>query len=65
VSFSEQVSRLIKSSNGDKVKFTTEKVLTNEVTVNFNMFGSLMENIIVGNLYGTAIVTIQISWRRL
>jgi hypothetical protein len=65
VSFSEQVSRLIKSSNGDKVKFTTEKVLTNEVTVNFNMFGSLMENIIVGNLYGTTIVTIQISWRRL
>jgi len=56
--FCEQISRLVKRANGDKMKFTMEKMLTNEVTINFNMFGSLMENIIVGNLNGTAIITI-------
>ena len=56
--FCEQISQLIESANGDKMKFTIEKMLTNEVTINFNMFGSLVENVIVGNLKRTSIVTI-------
>lgn len=59
--FCEQINKLAKSANGDNMKFTTEKMLVNEVTINFNIFRSLMENIIVWNLNGTAIVTIKIS----
>jgi hypothetical protein len=33
-------------------------MLTGEVTINFNMFGLLKENIIVENLNGITIVTI-------
>jgi hypothetical protein len=40
------------------MKVTMKKMLMDEVTINFNMFGSLMENIIVGNLNDTIIVTI-------
>jgi len=55
--FCEQISRLIKSANEETMKFTTEKMLANEVTINFNMFSSLVENIIKGNLNDTLIVT--------
>lgn len=58
--FCKQINKLVKSVNGDKMKFTTKKMLTNEMTTNFNMFCLLMENIIMGNLNGTVIVTIKI-----
>jgi hypothetical protein len=56
--FYEHISWLVKSANGEEMKFTMQKMLANEVTINFNMLGSPMENIIVGNLNCTAIVTI-------
>jgi hypothetical protein len=43
------------------MKFAIENMV-NEVTINFNKFCSLMENIIVDNLNDIVIVTIKICW---
>jgi hypothetical protein len=37
----------------------TLKVMTNKVAVDLNMLGTLMEDVIVGNLDGTSIVTMD------
>jgi hypothetical protein len=57
MSFSEDVSWLINSGNGKELNGLTSHMLTNEVTVNFNVFRTLVENVIMGNLNGTVVVT--------
>ena len=34
-------------------------MMTDEMAINLNVFGTIMEDIIVSNLYGTAIVTME------
>ncbi|KAM7482209.1 hypothetical protein LguiB_006792 [Lonicera macranthoides] len=40
-------------------------MLANKVTINLNVFGSFMKNVIVADLDGTAVVTIKSSGRGL
>ena len=39
--------------------------MTNEVAINLNVLGPLMEDSVMGNLNSTAVVTIEGGWRRL
>lgn len=47
------------------MKITTEKILSNVVTINLNMLSAVMKNIIMGNLNGATVVTIKINGRRM
>ena len=38
---------------------STGDMLANKMTINLNMFGAIMKNIIVSNLNGTLIVTVE------
>ncbi|GMQ05312.1 hypothetical protein CsSME_00050391 [Camellia sinensis var. sinensis] len=59
MSLSEDISGLIDGSDREKTNSTTGNMLANEMTINLNMFGAIMKNIIVSNLNGTLIVTIE------
>ncbi len=41
------------------MKIVVLKVLTNEVTVNLNVLGMLMKDIIMGNVNDTVVVTVS------
>jgi uncharacterized protein (DUF486 family) len=43
---------------------TMLKMVTCEVTVDLNVFGTFMKYRVVGNLNGTLVITIQRSWFR-
>ncbi|KAK9107796.1 hypothetical protein Syun_023807 [Stephania yunnanensis] len=59
MSFSEDISRLIKRGNRRKLNNASNQVLTDEVTIILNVFCSLMKNIIVRNLDRTLIVAMH------
>ena len=50
--------------NRDQLEGTLEKVIPDKVTINLDVFGSLMEDIIASNLNSTPIVTIDRNSRR-
>ena len=50
--------------NRDQLEETCEKVIPNKVTMDLDVFGPLVENIIVSNLNSTSIVTIDRSSRK-
>ena len=43
------------------MKSTLLKMMTNEVTIDFNVLGALMKNIIMGNVNNTMIITVNRS----
>ena len=43
------------------MKSTLLKMMTNEVTIDFNVLGALMKNIIMGNVNSTTIVAMNRS----
>jgi len=57
--FSEDVNDFHGRRNQEYFEKTNIELFPNNVTVNFNMLGSLVENLSGGNLYGRLIVTIQ------
>jgi hypothetical protein len=50
--------------NRDQLEGTFEKVMPDKVTIDLDVFGPLVENIIVSNLNSTSIVTIDRSSRK-
>ena len=56
MSFSEDVSRLIDRGNGDKANKIAGDMLSNKMTVNFDMFGPFMKDIVVRNLNSTPVI---------
>ena len=57
ISFGEDASWLIDSGNRKELNGLMSHMLTNEVTVNFNVFHTLVENVIMANLNGVVVVT--------
>ena len=50
--------------NRDQLEGTLEEVIPDKVTIDLDVFGPLMEDIIVSNLNSTPILTIDRSSRR-
>ena len=44
-----------------KCECTLKQMMTNEVTINLNMFSTFMEDIIMSNLNSTSIITVKFS----
>jgi hypothetical protein len=50
--------------NKEQLEGTLEKVMSDKMTIDLNVFGPLVEDIIASNLNSTPIVTIDRSSRR-
>ena len=59
MSLGEDVGYLISRGNKDKTNSATSNMLSHKVTINLNMLGAIMEDIIVRNLNGTLIIIIK------
>ena len=59
MSFGEEVGGLISRGNKEKTNMATGNMLSYEVAINLNILGAIMEDIIMGNLNSTLIVTIK------
>jgi len=59
MSLGENISRLISRRNRKKMNNAVCNMLSNEMTINLNMFDAIMKDIIVNNLNGTLIVTME------
>jgi hypothetical protein len=57
----EEVHELILRRDRMKLKRALKKMMTDKVTINLNIFGSFMKNIIMGNLNITSVVTVDKS----
>ena len=44
-----------------KCECTLKQMMTNEVTINLNMFSTFMKDIIMSNLNSTSIITVKFS----
>lgn len=44
----------------DVMKYVIDQMMINKVTINLNMFGMLMKNIIVGNINDTSIIVVDV-----
>ena len=53
MSFGEDTNGLIGKRDGVKFNSTLMNMLSNEMTINLNVFGTFMKDIIVGNLDST------------
>lgn len=62
--FSEDVGSLISRANRYGSNCAMNKMLTNKVTIIFNVFGFLMEGIIMSNLTCTSIITKKQPWQK-
>ena len=60
----KDVDKLILRENRDQLEGTLEKVVSNKMTNDLDVFGPLVEDIIASNLNNTPIVTIDGSSRR-
>ncbi len=58
----EDVRELVSGSNMVKLKETLLNPFTNEVAINFNVFGPLMKYRIAGNVQGGLIITVEGYW---
>ena len=45
-----------------KCEFTLKQMMTNEMTINLNMFSMFMEDIIMSNLNSTSIITVKFNF---
>jgi hypothetical protein len=55
--FGEHISQLISIENRADAKNSPEKMITHKMTIDIDMFGALMQNIIMSYLNRTPIVT--------
>ena len=53
------------SGDGKKVNQTRLNLVSYHMTIDFNMFGSFMENRICGCVQGNLIVTVENNWFRM
>ena len=61
MSLVEEVSSLISRTDGVESNSSMNNILTEGMTINLNVFGAIMENIIVSNLNNTLMVTMNRS----
>ena len=59
--FEEDICKLIFRGDWDQLKSIMDKMITDKMTTNLNVFNPFMEDIIVTNMNGTLIVTIKRS----
>ena len=60
-SLRKDVSSLIRRANWKKMQDASRQMMTHKMTINLNMLGALMENIIMRNLNSTTVVTMYDS----
>ena len=60
-SLRKDISNLIRRANWKKMKDASRQMMMHKMTINLNMLGALMENIIMRNLNSTTVVTIYDS----
>ena len=56
-SLHKDVSSLIRRANRKKTQDASRQMMMHKMTINLNMLGALMENIIMRNLNSTTVVT--------
>ena len=61
VSLGEDISRLVSRGDGEQLEIVFLEMLTCDVTVDLNVLGAFMEDIIMSNVDSTTIVTIKRS----
>ena len=59
---SANISKLMLIGDITETEKTFHELLTNKVTIKFNVFRALMKDWIFGNIYGCQIVTIDWNW---
>ena len=61
VRFGEDISRLASRKDGKQLEIAFLEMLVNDETVNLNVLGAFIEDIIMNNVDSTTIVTIKKS----
>ena len=61
VSLGKDISRLVSRGDGEQLEIAFLKMLASDVTVDLNVLGAFMEDIIMSNVDSTTIVTIKRS----
>ena len=61
MSLGEDISRLVSKGDGEQLEIAFLKMLASDVTVDLNVLGAFMEDIIMSNVDSTTIVTIKRS----
>jgi hypothetical protein len=56
---SEDIGKLVRRRDVSKVKETLLNSVTDEMAINFNVFGPFMENWVAGNMHSGLIVTVK------
>ena len=59
----EDICKLIFRRNWDQLKSTMDKMITDKMTINLNMFSPFMQDIIVSNINGILVIIIKMSSR--
>ena len=59
----ENICKLIFGGDREKLKSTMDKMITDKMTINLDVFSPFMKDIIVSNMNGTLVVTIKGSSR--
>ena len=54
---------MIFGGDGEELKSTMDKMITDKMTINLDMFSPFMEDIIVSNINGTLVITVKGSSR--
>ena len=54
---------MIFGGDGEELESTMDKMITNKMTINLDVFSPFMEDIIVSNMNGTLVVTVKGSSR--
>ena len=65
VRLGEDISRLVSRGDGKQLEIAFLEVLESDVTVDLNVLGAFMEDIIISNVDSITIVTIKRSGSRL
>lgn len=60
----KNICKLILRGDRKRLKSTMDKMMTNKITINLDVFNPFMKDIVVSNLNGTPIITIKKSGRR-
>ena len=55
---------MIFGGDGEKLESTMNKIITDKITINLDVFSPFMEDIIVSNMNDTLVVTIKRSSKR-
>ena len=61
MSFGEDISRLVGRGDGEQLNIAFLEMLASDVTVDLNVLGAFMEDIVMSNVDTTTIITIKRS----